>query len=759
MSNPAYRNASNPIEARAHDLLGRMTLEEKVSQMTSVWLGSGLGEKLRSMDELKPLLREGIGQLSRVVGTHPMPPAEGAALANELQRFLVEETRLGIPAIVHEECLPGLMAHGATAFPQAIGLGCTFDPALVERVTARIRGQMRAVGAHQGLAPVLDVARDPRWGRIEETLGEDPYLVARMGAAYVRGLQGEDPRVGVLATLKHFAGYSFSEGGRNLAPAHVGPRELRDVFLFPFEVAIREAGAASVMNAYQDIDGVPAAASRALLTEVLREEWGFEGLVVADYFAIEFLRTLHRVAEDNERAAVLAVEAGIDVELPDRKCYAEPLLSAIRNGRLAEKDVDVVVLRILTWKLRLGLFEQPYVDPDEAAAVFDTPEDRALALEAARSSIVLLRNEGNVLPLGNGVRDVAVIGPNAHRPAALFGDYHFTNHLGLDEPSVPTPTVLEALRTHLPDGVNLRFAPGCSVEETSRDGFERAVDAARASEVAIVVLGDQSGLLGRGTVGEHRDSDSLALPGVQEDLVRAVHATGTPVVLVLLNGRPHALEWVAENVPAIVEAWFPGEEGGNAVTEVLLGACNPSGKLCVTIPRRPGHEPLTYNSKFLSRKDYVTSPIAPLFPFGHGLSYTQFEYEGLVVEPESIPADGMIEVRCKIQNVGGRPGEEVVQLYVRDQVASCTRPVQELKGFCKVRLDARERASVCLRLPADLLAFRNPEQRLVVEPGEFEVRIGSSSEDIRLRGAFRVAGKVREIRGVRRYETEVRVER
>jgi beta-glucosidase len=337
MSNPAYRNASNSIDARARDLLGRMTPEEKIAQMTSVWLGSGLGEKLRSMDELKPMLREGIGQLSRVVGTRPMPPAEGAALANELQRFLVEETRLGIPAIVHEECLPGLMAQGATAFPQAIGLACTFDPSLVERMTARIRQQMRAVGAHQGLAPVLDVARDPRWGRIEETLGEDPYLVARMGAAYVRGLQGDDPRVGVLATLKHFAGYSFSEGGRNLAPAHIGPRELRDVFLFPFEVAIREAGAASVMNAYQDIDGVPAAASRPLLTEVLREEWGFEGLVVADYFAIEFLRTLHRVAEDNEHAAVLAVEAGIDVELPDRKCYAEPLLSAVRRDSSPRK--------------------------------------------------------------------------------------------------------------------------------------------------------------------------------------------------------------------------------------------------------------------------------------------------------------------------------------------------------------------------------------------------------------------------------------
>jgi beta-glucosidase len=759
MTTPAYRDASNPVEARARDLLTRLTLEEKVAQMTSVWLGSGLGEKPRSIEELKPLLRGGIGQLSRVVGTTPMAPAEGAALANELQRFLVEETRLGIPAIVHEECLPGLMAHGATAFPQAISLACTFDPPLLEEVTTRIRQQMRAVGAHQGLAPVLDVARDPRWGRIEETLGEDPYLVARMGAAYVRGLQGDDTRTGVLATLKHFAAYAFSEGGRNLAPAHVGPRELRDVFLFPFEVAIREAGAASVMNAYQEIDGVPVAASRALLTEVLREEWGFEGLVVADYFAIEFLRTLHRVAEDNEHAAILAVEAGIDVELPDRKCYAEPLLAAVRKGRLPEPSIDTVVLRVLEWKLRLGLFERPYVNPDEAASAFDTPEDRALALKAARRSIVLLRNEEELLPLDPNVRSVAVIGPNANRSTALFGDYHFTNQLGLEEPSVHTPTVLEALRAHFPQETNLRFAPGCSVEETSRDGFERAVDAARASDVAVVVLGDQSGLLGRGTVGEHRDSDSLALPGVQEDLLRAVHATGTPVVLVLLNGRPYAMEWIAQNVPAIVEAWFPGEEGGNAVAEVLLGECNPSGKLCVTIPRRPGHEPLFYNSKFLSRKDYVTSPIAPLFAFGHGLSYTHFEYEGLAVEPESIRPDGTIEVRCEIRNEGERLGEEVVQLYVRDRVASCTRPIQELKGFCRVRLDSHERATVRFALPADLLAFYDPQQRLVVEPGEFEVQIGSSSDDLRLRGEFRVAGSVREIRGVRRYETEVLIER
>ncbi len=759
MTTAAYRDASNPVEVRARDLLSRMSLEEKVAQMTSVWLGSGLGEKPRSVDEIKPMLREGIGQLSRVVGTYPIGPAQGAALANEFQRFLVEETRLGIPAIVHEECLPGLMAHGATAFPQAIGLACTFDPPLVERVTTRIRGQMRAVGAHQGLAPVLDVARDPRWGRIEETLGEDPYLVARVGAAYVRGLQGDDPRRGVLATLKHFAAYAFSEGGRNLAPTHVGPRELREVFFFPFEVAIREAGAASVMNAYQEIDGVPVAASRELLTEVLREEWGFEGLVVADYFAIEFLRTLHRVAEDNEHAAVLAVEAGIDVELPDRKCYAEPLLAALRSGRLPEESVDTIVARILEWKLRLGLFEHPYVDPDEAASLFDTPEDRALALEAARRSIVLLRNEGGILPLGPEVRSVAVVGPNAHRATALFGDYHFSNQLGIEEPSVHTPTVLEAIRALLPDTTHLRFAPGCSVEEVSRDGFERAVDAARASDVAVVVLGDQSGLLGRGTVGEHRDSDSLALPGVQEELLRAIHATGTPVALVLLAGRPHAMEWAAENVPAIVEAWFPGEEGGSAVAEVLLGACNPSGKLCVTIPRRPGHEPLTYNGKFLSRKDYVTSPIAPLFPFGHGLSYTHFEYEGLAVEPESIPSDGTLEVRCEIRNGGERPGEEVVQLYVRDQVASCTRPIQELKGFCRVRLDPHERATLRFGLPADLLAFYDPKQRLVVEPGEFEVQIGSSSEDIRLRGTFRVAGSIREIRGVRRYETKVRIER
>jgi beta-glucosidase len=758
MTTPAYRDPSLPAEDRVADLLGRMSLEEKVAQMSSVWLSSGLDGKHRDLGEVESAMRQGIGQVTRVVGSAPIGPAEGAALANRLQRFLVEETRLGVPAIVHEECLAGLMACEATAFPQAIGLASTFDPDLIARVTGVIRRQTRSVGAQQGLAPVLDVARDPRWGRIEETFGEDPYLVARIGAAYVRGLQGDDPSSGVMATLKHFAGYSFGEGGRNLAPAHVGPRELRDAYLFPFEVAVREAGAASVMNAYQEIDGIPVAASRELLTGILRGEWGFEGLVVADYYSIDFLRILHRVAEDEGEAARLALRAGIDVELPDRKCYDEPLVSAVRDGRIAEQDVDAVVRRVLTWKVRLGLFERPYVDPEEAANGFDTDEDRSVALEVARRSIVLLRNTGDLLPLDRPLRSIAVIGPNADHAPALFGDYSMTNHLRIDEPTVPAPTLLDAVRALAPSGVSIRTARGCEVEGGSRGGFEEAVRAARESDVAIVVIGDRSGALVRGTVGEHRDSDTLELPGLQDDLVRAVHGTGTPVVVVLLNGRPYATGWIAENVPAVVEAWFPGEEGGRAVAEVLFGRCNPSGKLPVTVPRRGGQAPIPYNTKFLSRKDYVDSAIAPLFPFGHGLSYTRFEYDGLAVEPDSLSPDGTVEIRCRVSNAGERAGTEVVQLYVKDPVASCTRPVQELKGFYRVSLEPGATKTVCFSLPTDLLAFHDADLRLVVEPGDFEVRVGASSEDIRLRGSFRVVGDVRVIEGQRRYETAVREE-
>ncbi len=759
MSRPPYRDPSLGAERRARDLLSRLKLEEKVAQMTSVWMEVGLDGKVRTVEEVRPLLRNGIGQLSRVAGTRPLPPAEAARLANALQRLLVDETRLGIPALVHEECLAGLMAEGATAFPQAINLGSTFDPGLIERITTVIRRQMRAIGAHQGLAPVVDVARDARWGRIEETLGEDPYLVSRMAHAYVRGLQGDDPRTGILATLKHFAGYSASEGGRNLAPAHLGPRELRDVFLFPFEVALRSAGAASVMNAYLEIDGVPVAASRELLTGILREEWGFEGLVVADYFSIDFLRSLHRVAHDEAEAAVLAVRAGIDVELPHAHCYAEPLLSALADGRVSREEIDAIVLRILGWKLRVGLFESPYVDPDVASRALDTPEDRALAREAARQSIVLLRNEEDLLPLDPPPRSLAILGPNADRALALFGDYHLPNNLGLESPSVEAPTVLEAIRAALPAEVELRAAPGCDVEEPSREGFAEAVRAARVSEVAIVVLGDRSGVLRRGTVGEHRDSDTLALPGVQEELLREVCATGTPVVLVLLNGRPLATEWIAETLPAIVEAWFPGEEGAGAIAEVLLGRHNPSARLPVTVPRRAGHEPLSYDAKFLARKDYVTSSIAPLFPFGHGLSYTRFEYGDLRIEPERVTPTGTVEISCGVTNAGPRAGSEVVQLYLRDSVASATRPVLELKGFARVSLEPGERRTVRFRLPTDLLAFHDPDLRLVVEPGEFEVRVGASSADLRLRGSFFVEGDLRIVRGPRQYETEVRVER
>ncbi|MCD6238307.1 MAG: glycoside hydrolase family 3 C-terminal domain-containing protein, partial [Thermotogae bacterium] len=551
-------------------IVSEMTIDEKIAQLGSVWLYKLLEDGKSSLGKMKKLIGNGIGQITRVGGASGLPPEQSATLANEIQRFLKENTRLGIPAIVHEECLSGYMAKGATIFLQMIGIASSWDPDLMKTITSVIRKQMRSVGAHQGLAPVLDVARDPRWGRTEETFGEDPYLISTMGTHYIQGLQGEDLKNGVMATAKHFVAYGISEGGMNCAPAHVPPREMKEVFLLPFEIAVKVAKVASVMNAYHEIDGIPCGASKELLTEILRKEWGFYGIVVSDYSAIDMLSDYHHIASDKEEAAKLALEAGIDIELPSKNCYDIPLKQALKEGKISEDIVDRAVRRVLRSKFKLGLFENPYVEPEHVSKIFDIPQQRELALEAARESVVLLKNENALLPLKKDIASIAVIGPDADSKMNMLGDYAYPAHIEgrrirtiiKDLSSVPIVSVLEGIKEKVSQHTTVRYAKGCDVLDDSKEGFDEAIRIAKGSDAAIVVVGGKSGLAQLCTSGEGHDRADLNLPGVQEELVQTIYETGTPVVVVLVNGRPLSIEWIAEHIPAILEVWLPGEEGG-----------------------------------------------------------------------------------------------------------------------------------------------------------------------------------------------------
>jgi beta-glucosidase len=764
-----YRDINTGIEERAGDLLDRMFPDEKIAQLGSVFAKPLMTGGKFAPDKARKILKHGMGEISAPATNSALPLRESAELVNKIQKFLIEKTRLGIPAIVHEECLNGFRARGTTIFPQNIGLASTWEPELIQKITTVIRKQMRAAGAHQGLAPVLDVTRDPRWGRVEETFGEDPYLVSRMGVAYVKGLQGEDPKKGIAATLKHFAGHGLPEGGLNCAPSHIPPRLLREVYLYPFEQAVKEGGVCSVMNAYHEIDGIPCAISEELLTTILREEWGFEGVVVSDYFSIAQLVTSHRVAADNGEAAFLALKAGLDLELPFTNSYGEPLLKAVDKGLVPIELIDRAVKRILQLKFKLGLFEKPYADPEAVIDITDPPENRELALEAARKSIVLLKNKNKILPLVKNIKTIAVIGPNADSQRNLLGDYTYASHSGFEvkkdektgqeeivwkdrdakvgkvkEPKIIT--VLEGIEEAVKKGTKVVYAKGCEVKETDRDGFTAAVKAAKAADVAVVVMGDKSGLMPDNTSGEMRDREILTLPGVQEALVKAIIDTGKPVILVLITGRPYILKNIAGKIPAIISAWEPGEEGGRAVAEVIFGDYNPGGKLPNTYPETEGQIPLYYGHKPTGRKtglwtDYVEGNAKAFYPFGHGLSYTTFKFSNLVIKPKKITAEGAVTVSVDVKNSGKREGEEVVQIYINDIVASVTRPVKELKAFQRIHLRAGEVKTVSLKITAEQLAFYNKDMERKVEAGKFKIMAGNSSENILLEGEFEVSGE------------------
>ncbi|MFC6089964.1 glycoside hydrolase family 3 N-terminal domain-containing protein [Saccharothrix lopnurensis] len=751
MLNP-WADPGKPTGERVAALLAELTLEEKLAQLVGVWVGISDGEEVAPAqhefaEPLPPwdeLTKPGLGQLTRVFGTGPVEPAVGAKVLAETQRRLVANNRFGIPAMAHEECLAGFTAWQATVFPVPLAWGASFDPESVEVMAREVGRVMRDLGIHQGLSPVLDVTRDPRWGRTEETIGEDPYLVGLLGAAYTRGLESS----GIVATLKHFAGYSASRAARNHAPVHMGPREFADVVLPPFEMALRLGGARSVMNSYAEVDGVPPASDPTLLTDLLREQWGFTGVVVADYFAVSFLETTHGVAGSPGEAAALALAAGIDVELPSVRCYGEPLAELVRSGEVDEALVDRAVTRVLTQKCELGLLDEDW-EPDSPAVLrgepidLDPPALRDLARTMAERSVVLLDNASGVLPLAAPAR-LAVVGPCADDLLSMMGCYSFPNHVGVHHPEVALgvemDTLLAAVRKEFPDAA-VSTAKGCEVSGDDRTGIAEAVDAARDADVVLAVLGDLAGLFGRGTSGEGCDAEDLSLPGVQGELLDALLATGKPVVLVLLAGRPYALG--PYRPAASVQAFFPGEEGAGAVAGVLSGRVNPSGKLPVQVPRTPGGQPTTYLHPKLGAKGGISSvDPTPLFPFGHGLSYTSFELSDFASGDE-LPSDGEVEVSCLVRNTGSRPGAEVVQLYLHDPVAGVTRPVRQLVGFARVELDAGEQRRVTFRLHADRTSFTGRDGRRVVETGELVLLVGCSSEDIRWERSIQVTGEQR----------------
>ena len=752
---PAYKQAHLAAEERVRDLLGRMTLEEKAAQMMCVWQRKAetLLDDRGDFDlaKAKASFKEGygLGQVGRPsdAGTTPTTPEKGkrarahAELTNAIQKFFIENTRLGIPVVFHEECLHGLAGVGATSFPQPIGLAATFDPQLVESLYAMTAEQARSRGTHQALTPVVDVARDPRWGRVEETFGEDPYLVSRLGVAAIRGFQGDGSfrdKKRVMATLKHFVAHGMPEAGQNCAPVNVSMRELREVFLRPFKEAVQEAGAVSVMASYNEVDGIPSHANRWLLRDVLRGEWGFTGFVVSDYYAIWELAERtdthgHFVAHDKKEACTLAVRAGVNIELPEPDCYLH-LVELVHDGVLQESELDDLVAPMLLGKFRMGLFDDAYVDPDEAERIATADGSRRLALQAARETITLLKNDGGVLPLDRErIRSIAVIGPNANRP--LLGGYSGT-------PS-HTVSVLEGIRHRAGDQVRVLHADGCGITvggswaedavvasdpETDRRQIAEAVEVATQADVIVLAIGGNEQTSREAWSLKHLgDRTSLDLIGRQDELVDAMVATGKPVVALLFNGRPLSIAHLSEHVSGILECWYLGQECGHAVADVLFGDVNPSGKLPISVPRSVGHLPVFYNHKPSARRGYLFDDVSPLYPFGFGLSYTTFTVDNVRLAQEAIGRDESAHVLADVTNSGAREGTEVVQMYIRDRVSSVTRPVKELKGFKKISLRPGETSIVDLEITPDSLAFYDVDMRYVVEPGEFAIMVGTSS--------------------------------
>jgi beta-glucosidase len=745
-----YQNPILSPERRVRDLLSRMTLEEKAAQMICIWqkkpqtLVDAQGNFDLAKAERSFKDGNGLGQVGR-----PSDAGKGlnarqmAETTNAIQEFFIENARLGIPVVFHEECLHGHAAVDGTSFPQPIALAATFNPELVESLFTVTALEVRSRGGHQALTPVVDVARDARWGRVEETYGEDPFLVSRMGVAATRGFQGDgsfrDKRH-MIATLKHFVGHGQPESGMNCAPANVSQRVLRENFFYPFKESLQKAGAISVMPSYNEVDGVPSHASKWLLRDVLRKEFGFKGYTVSDYFAIWELGYRpethgHFVAADKKESCKLAVEAGVNIELPDPDCYLH-LVELVKKRVLKESQLDELVAPMLLWKFKLGLFDDPYVDPAEAERIVGCDAHRELARQAAREAITLLKNEGDLVPLDlSKYRAIAVIGPNANR--TLLGGYS-----GVPKQEI---TVLDGIRTRVGTRAQVLYSEGCKITiggnwnqdvvvpsdpDEDRRQIAAAVEVAKQADIIILALGGNEQTSREAWALNHMgDRASLDLIGRQDALVKAILVTGKPVVVLLYNGRPLSTNYLQQNVPVIFECWYLGQENGHAVADVLFGDVNPSGKLPISIPRSAGHLPVFYNYKPSARRGYLFDDVTPLYPFGYGLSYTMFAIQHVRLEKKKIRTNAFTRVLADVTNTGKREGAEVVQMYIRDVVSSATRPVKELKGFQKVTLRPGEKKTISFEITADLLTFYDVNMNYVVEPGEFTIMIGSSSRD------------------------------
>jgi len=733
---PPYRNPRLAIEDRVADLLSRMTLEEKVAEIAPTRGQAHVIDPTGTFND---------ETASATLRRFPDPeleltPRRAAILRNALERYAREKTRLGIPLLSMGEALHGFMEYGSTSFPQAIGLASTWDPALVKRVFTAAGQEAGAAGVGQVFSPVLDLARDPRWGRTEETYGEDPYLVSRMAVAAVTGLQGDEFLIGrdhVMATMKHFAVHGQPEGGTNTAPGNYSERVIRETFLVPFEAAVKEGRVGSVMASYNEIDGIPSHINPWLLDRVLRQEWGFPGFVTSDGAGLQMLVETHHVAATKADAARLAIAAGVDYDLSDGSVY-RTLLEQVREGFVPRAELDRAVSRILAAKFRLGLFENPFTDPDAAERVTNSPEHRKLALQAAQKTIVLLKNEKNLLPLDlDKLKTIAVIGPNA---AEL--------HLGgYTRNPVKGVTILQGIQERVGSKAKVVYAEGCRFTDkhqdwrgwfdnnvglidpaTQQEKISRAEEAAKGADIAILVVGENESTNREAWSEQHLgDRDSLDLLGAQNELVRRIVETGTPTVVLLINGRPLSINYIAEHVPAILEGWYLGEEGGRAAAGVLFGDVTPGGKLPITFPRSVGDLPVFYNHKPSANRTYAFSTRQPLYPFGYGLSYTTFKFENLHVEPSEIQPGGSAKVSVDVRNTGSREGDEVAQMYIHQRIASVTRPVLALKGFERIALKPGEMRTVEFPITPATLSLLDADMHQVVEPGAFDIMVGPSS--------------------------------
>jgi beta-glucosidase len=748
---PIYKDPTAPVEQRVEDLLSRMTLEEKIAQFTCIW--NRKQEFLTSAGEFdaakaKQVFPAGIGQVARpsdLRGSgnpydHPFRNVrETITLVNAIQHYAVKDTRLGIPVLFHEEGLHGYVARDATSFPQAIALASSWDPELLTRVFTVAAREMRARGSQLALAPVVDVARDPRWGRIEETYGEDPYLVSQLGVAAVRGFQGDSLPLApgrVFATLKHMTGHGQPESGTNTGPAVVSERTLREVFFPPFAAAIHSAHALNVMPSYNEIDGVPSHANYWLLHDILRGEMGFTGSVDSDYEAIEQLVDLHHVEPDLAHAAARALHAGVDFDLPDGAAYAK-LPEALAAGLVTQSEIDAAVRRMLRMKFLAGLFENPYADVRYAENITDNAEARALAVEAARRTTILLKNDGTLPLHADSIKTLAVIGPNA--AVAQLGGYS----------NVPahTVSVLDGIKAKVGNRARIVTAEGVQltekgnwysddVELANRDEnltrIKEAIGVAQGADEIVLVVGTNGATSREGWAKNHLgDRADIGLIAQQDDLARAMFALGKPVVVLLINGPPLSIPAVAEKANALVEGWYPGQEGGTALADILFGDSNPGGKLPVTVARSLGQLPMFYNQKPSAHRGYLFDSKDPLFPFGFGLSYTTFDISPPHLSASQVKADGTVTVSVDVRNTGKVAGDEVVQLYLHQLVSSVTRPVKELKGFRRVTLTPGQATTVQFTLDRGAFALWDEHMEHVVEPGTFEIMVGPNSADLK----------------------------